>query len=237
MRALLLAAGFGTRLRPLTENLPKCLVPIGGRPLLDIWLAHLSAAGCGPFLVNTHYKAEQVDAFVAASRYGSRVTLTHEPELLGTAATLRRHIDFFAGNDGLLIHADNYCLADFEDFIAAHDRRPAGCLMSMMTFRTDSPSSCGIVTLNANRMVVKFEEKQSRPSGDLANGAVYILSAELLSALRLGEPHVTDFSTQVLPTLLGRIYAYETLAPLIDIGTPRTYAIANNHAQAISLSA
>jgi mannose-1-phosphate guanylyltransferase len=228
MKALLLAAGFGTRLRPLTDNLPKCLVPIRGQPLLGIWLARLTAAGCGPFLINTHYKAEQVAAFIEASPYRAQATLTHEPVLLGTAGTLLGHLNFFGGEDGLLIHADNYCLADFKDFIAAHRRRPPGCLMSMMTFRSDNPSSCGIVTLDERKVVVGFDEKQARPSGNLANGAVYILSAELLGRLGTSSSAVTDFSTQVLPGLLGKIYAYETSEPLIDIGTPQTYAKANN---------
>ncbi|HWZ47458.1 MAG TPA: nucleotidyltransferase family protein [Herbaspirillum sp.] len=228
MKALLLAAGFGTRLRPLTDTIPKCLVPIKGRPLLDIWLRHLSAAGCGPFLINTHYKSEQVDAYLAASPYRAQATLAYEPVLLGTAATLIAHLNFFDGADGLLIHADNYCLADFSAFIDAHRRRPAHCLMSMMTFRTDNPASCGIVTLDGNSVVIDFEEKQERPNGNLANGAVYILGAELLADLRRCGAGISDFSTQIVPTLLGRIYAYETSAPLIDIGTPATYAKANH---------
>jgi mannose-1-phosphate guanylyltransferase len=227
LKALLLAAGFGTRLRPLTDNLPKCLVPIKGQPLLGIWLARLSAAGCGPFLINAHYKAEQVAAFIETSPYRAHVTLAHEPVPLGTAGTLLGHLDFFGDEDGLLIHADNYCLADFKDFIAAHRRRPPGCLMSMMTFRTDHPSSCGIVTLDERKVVVGFEEKPQRPNGNLANGAVYILSAELLAQLAASASAVTDFSTQVLPSLLSRIYAYETSEPLIDIGTPQTYEFAN----------
>lgn len=228
MKTLLLAAGFGTRLRPLTDAMPKCLVPIAGRPLLGIWLERLSAMNCGPFLINTHYRAEAVAAFIAASPHRARVTLAHEPVLLGTAATLRRHVDFFGGEDGLMIHADNYCLADFGAFIDAHRRRPADCLLTMMTFRTDSPSTCGIVTLDERDVVVGFQEKQANPDGNLANGAVYILSAEMLSELRAGPPDITDFSTQVLSTYLGRIYAYETSAPLIDIGTPHTYARANH---------
>ena len=227
MRTLLLAAGFGTRLRPLTDHVPKCLVPIAGQALLGIWLERLSSSNCGPFLINTHYKAEAVASFIAADPYRDRVTLTHEPELLGTAATLRRHVDFFGGQDGLMVHADNYCLADFDAFIDAHRRRPAGCLLSMMTFRTDTPSTCGIVTLNEHNVVVAFEEKKALPNGNLANGAVYLLSAELLSELRASAPDITDFSTQVLPALLGRIYSYETSATLIDIGTPQTYALAN----------
>jgi mannose-1-phosphate guanylyltransferase len=227
MKALLLAAGFGTRLRPLTDAVPKCLVPIGGRPLLGIWLARLSAAGCGPFLVNTHYRAEQVGAFVGASPHRGQVTLAHEPVLLGTAATLIANRAFFGGEDGLLVHADNYCPADFGAFLAAHRRRPPGCLMTMMTFRTDAPSACGIVTLDERGVVVDFAEKPALPRGNLANGAVYALSAELLAGLPAGAGVPTDFSTQVLPSLVGRIHAWETAAPLIDIGTPRTYAMAN----------
>jgi mannose-1-phosphate guanylyltransferase len=227
MKTLLLAAGFGTRLRPLTDNVPKCLVPIAGRALLGIWLERLSSCECGPFLINTHYKAEAVASFIAAYPLRDRVTLAHEPELLGTAATLRRHVDFFGGEDGLMIHADNYCLADFGAFVDAHRRRPAGCLLSMMTFRTDTPSTCGIVALNERNIVVGFEEKQALPNGNLANGAVYLLSAELLSEIRTSRPDITDFSTQVLPALLGRIYSYETSATLIDIGTPQNYALAN----------
>jgi mannose-1-phosphate guanylyltransferase len=227
VKTLLLAAGFGSRLRPLTDDLPKCLVPIKGQPLLGIWLTRLSAAGCGPFLINTHYRAEQVAAFIEAGPYRAQVMLAHEPVLRGTAGTLLGHLDFFGDEDGLLIHADNYCLADFSDFIAVHRRRPPGCLMSMMTFRSENPSSCGIVALDERKVVVGFEEKPQRPRGNLANGAVYILSADLLAQLRRCPSAVTDFSTQVLPGLLGKINAYETSAPLIDIGTPQSYALAN----------
>jgi mannose-1-phosphate guanylyltransferase len=76
-----------------------------------------------------------------------------------------------------LIHADNYCLADFTAFQQAHYNRPPECLM---TFRTDNPSSCGILELDERGVVIGFHEKVASPPGNLANGAVYILSAELL---------------------------------------------------------
>ena len=113
MRAILLAAGFGTRLMPLTANIPKCLVPIKGRPLLDYWLDRLTQAGIGPFLINTHYLSEHVAAFIQSSVYRDQVTLVNEAKLLGTAGTLIANLGYFGGKDGLLIHADNYCLADF----------------------------------------------------------------------------------------------------------------------------
>ena len=112
----MLAAGCGTRLRPITENIPKCLVPIGGKPLLQIWLERLSEAGFGPFLINTHYLHERVVEFVRESPFSNQISLVYEPELLGTAGTLINNIDFFQGKDGMVLHADNYCLADMKAF-------------------------------------------------------------------------------------------------------------------------
>ena len=227
MRALLLAAGLGTRLRPITDTTPKCLVPIHGQALLAIWLQRLAQAGIGPFLVNTHYLSGQVNAFVETSPYRKDIILVHERDLLGTAGTLIANLDFFCGSDGLLIHADNYCLADFSAFLQAHRSRPPECLMTMMTFRTDAPSSCGIVELDASGVVVDFHEKVAHPPGNLANGAVYILCAELLQRLASDLGGVSDFSTEVLHRFVGKIYSYETNATFLDIGTPANYAKAN----------
>jgi len=233
MRAILLAAGLGTRLQPLTNTTPKCLVPINDKPLIEIWLEQLTQAGFGPFLVNTHYLAEQVNAFIGASRFRDSVSLVHELELQGTAGTLINNLRFFQGEDGLLIHADNYCLADFTAFHQAHLNRPADCIMTMMTFRTDSPSSCGIVELDERGVVMGFHEKITNPPGNLANGAIYILSAELLTLMGSDLFTVKDFSTEVLYRLVGQIYSFETSEIFIDIGTPENYQRAN----ALALSA
>lgn len=227
MRALLLAAGLGTRLRPLTDTIPKCLVPIKGQPLLDIWLERLTQAGISPFMINTYYFARQVEAFIEDSPYRDNVTLVNELELQGTAGTLIANLDFFQGEDGLLIHADNYCLADFTAFQQAHRDRPPECLLTMMTFRADCPASCGIVELDERNVVISFHEKLATPPGNLANGAVYILSKELLSLLGSDYHAVKDFSNEVLDRFVGRIFSYETVEVFLDVGTPETYAKAN----------
>lgn len=227
MRALLLAAGFGTRLQPLTITMPKCLVPIHGKPLLEIWLEKLSQAGVMPFLVNTHYLASQVESFVATSSFRNQITLFHEPILLGTAGTLVANLDFFQGEDGLLIHADNYCRADLSAFINAHIYRPPECIMTMLTFRTDHPASCGIVELNSKGIVTAFHEKVSNPPGNLANGAVYIISAVLIDRLKQWFS-AKDFSNDVLPQLVGKIFSFETKEIFFDIGTPQNYNKANH---------
>ena len=228
MRALLLSAGFGTRLRPITINTPKCLVPINGTPLLQIWLERLSAAGIGSFLVNTHYLADKVKKFVEESNFRKNIQITFEDDLLGTAGTLIRNLDFFQGEDGLLIHADNYCLADFSAFKHAHNNRPLGCLMTMMTFRTDDPSSCGIVEVDENGIVIGFHEKVKNPPGNLANGAIYIVSNEFLEIIKTDLNYVTDFSTEVLHRFKGYIYTHEISELFLDIGTIDQYKKANS---------
>jgi mannose-1-phosphate guanylyltransferase len=227
MKALLLSAGLGTRLRPLTETIPKCLVPIRGKPLLEIWLERLSAVGIQEFLVNTHYLNNQMENFIAASKYKDRVTLVHEKKLLGTSGTLVANVDFFQGEDGMLIHADNYCLADLKEFQNAHNKRPRECAMTMMTFRTEEPTACGIVEVNSRNIVTDFHEKISNPPGNLANAAVYILSAELIKKMATDLRRMTDFSIEVLQELKGSIYSYETSNTLIDIGTVNNYEKAN----------
>lgn len=227
MRAILLAAGCGTRLRPLTNKIPKCLVPIKGKPLLEIWLERLTEAAIGPFLINTHYLPEQVGTYIESSLYRDHVTVVHEHELQGTAGTLVANLDFFQGEDGLLIHADNYCLANLQAFVQAHLERPPECVLTMMTFYTDTPSSCGIVELDDRGVVIGFHEKVSNPPGNLANGAVYILSAELLEKIGKEMFDVKDFSTEVLHRFIGRIYTYNTVDVFMDIGTPESYTRAN----------
>ena len=228
MRALLLAAGLGTRLKPLTNTTPKCLVTIKDQALLGIWLERLTQAGIESFLINTHHLSNQVESYIEGSLYSDKVTLVREEKLLGTAGTLIANLNFFEGQDGLLVHADNYCLANFHDFIQAHNKRPSYCVITMMTFRSETPETCGIVELNAEGVVVGFHEKVVNPPGNLANGAVYILSPELIHTLATDPHEVSDFSTEVLQHLVGRIYTYETQEYFIDIGSPETYCKANS---------
>jgi mannose-1-phosphate guanylyltransferase len=228
LNALLLAGGYGTRLRPLTDTTPKCLMPVGGKPLLQIWLERLDQAGFNNFVINTHYLAQQVEEFVKKSPWRRRIRLAYEENLLGTAGTLVKHQHFFGGSDGLLVHADNLCLADFGDFIGAHRNRPTGTWITMMAFRTEEPKSCGIIEIDGQGVMRGFYEKKANPPSNLANAAVYFLSPEFINQLRLRWMSAIDFSTEILPMLGGRAFVWETKDPLIDIGTPKNYEFACN---------
>ena len=228
MRALLLAAGLGTRLRPITECVPKCLVPIKGRPLLNIWIDSLIKSGIKEILINTHYLHEQVREHVELSNYAANIILSNEISLLGTGGTIIKNIDFFNNEDALIIHADNYCQENINEFYNAHLRRPNNCLMTMMTFRCKDPSSCGIVEINTSGVVEKFHEKVLNPPGNLANGAVYILSPEMLKLLRKNFSNAGEFTIDIISKFTQRIYTYEAKKLFIDIGTPEAYMLVNN---------
>ncbi len=221
MRALLLAAGLGTRLRPLTNKVPKCLVPIHNKPLMAYWLDLLLAGDTGVdrVLVNTSYLSEQVQEFVASSPWKDRVDLVHETELLGTGGTVLANAAFFGDGPFMVIHADNLSHFDVADFIAHHRNRPAAAAITMMTFATDMPSSCGIVQLDDQGLVVQFHEKVENPPGNQANGAVYIFEPEVLSFMRGLGSQIIDLSTQVIPAFLARICTFTNGDYHRDIGT------------------
>ena len=222
MRAVLLAAGFGTRLRPLTDTIPKCLVPIKGKPLLDIWCDSLLSSGVEKILINLHYMHEVVEVHIQNSEYQKYVQTVFEPELLGTAGTLLVNKKFFNGKDGILVHADNYSEVDIVDLITRHMQRPSSCLMTMLAFRTPTPQTCGILEVDSGNILQHMFEKSAEDHGNLANGAMYVLSSELIANLT----NETDFSNQVIPKYLRQIFVVETDKIYIDIGTPETYQLA-----------
>lgn len=219
LQALLLAAGFGTRLRPLTDAWPKCLMPIGGKALLEYWLEALWTVGIAEVVVNSHYRADAVEAFLARPRFSCWVNHVHEPKLLGTAGTLRAQAARFQDGVTLVIHADNWCLANLAAFLQYHQvSRPAGCSITMMTFDAELPEACGIVETDERGVVRAFYEKVANPPGRCANGAVYLLEPEVVDWVG-AHPEVTDFSTEVLPAWLGRIATWHSDGIHRDIGS------------------
>ena len=226
MKALLLAAGLGTRLRPITNHVPKCLVTIQGKPLLAYWLDMLLPNGIERVLMNTHYLPEAVNAFVKQSDWVNQIDTMYEPILLGTGGTVLINQSYFSGQPFMVAHADNLTRFDVKRFIDAHENRASGTEITMMTFKTDAPQSCGIVDLDSRGVVQQFHEKVDNPPGDLANAAVYIFEPTVISFLVSLGQNVVDISTEVLPAYLGRIQTFLNDDYHRDIGTPESLALA-----------
>ena len=117
MKALLLAAGFGTRLHPLTQNTPKCLMRVGDKPMLDHWLYKLERLGVTEFIINTHYLAEKVHDFIDSHSLKSKIKLSFEPKLLGTAQTVLCLKNQLRNSPFFIVHVDNFCEDDLSSFI------------------------------------------------------------------------------------------------------------------------
>lgn len=216
MKAFLLAAGLGTRLRPITDSTPKCMLRIGDRPLLDIWLDALAEAGVHEVLVNLHHHAPVVRAHLAARSGPPAVRLAEEQELLGSAGTLLVNRSFVDGEEMFLaVNADN--LTDFDLGVLVGAHRGGGAIATLSLFRAPRPSECGVVDVEDGR-VVGFVEKPADPPSDLANAGMYAFHPSVLDLI--AGPPPQDIGYDLLPRLVGRARAV-TLGGcyFLDIGT------------------
>jgi mannose-1-phosphate guanylyltransferase len=220
MKAFLLAAGHGTRLRPLTDQLPKCLLPIQGTPMLAIWFALCRRFGIDDILVNVHAHAEQVREFVRNYSNGVRVQVVEETALLGSAGTLRANADWVASEEYFWVfYADVLTSTNLAKMLAAHQsKKPAATLG---VYRVRNPKSCGIVSLAQDNTVQEFVEKPSNPTSDLAFSGLMVATQQLLSAIPSHAP--CDIGFDLLPRLSGSMIAHPISDYLLDIGTRETY--------------
>ncbi|MCC7176489.1 MAG: nucleotidyltransferase family protein [Bryobacterales bacterium] len=220
MRAFLLAAGLGKRLRPITDRIPKCLAPINGEPLLHIWLRLLRQHGVERVLLNTHYLARQVEEFLLNWAGPPQVMLSYEEKLLGSAGTLLRNWSFVEQErDFLVCYADNLTDMDLTRLVAAHRRH--GSHITMATFRPLRANECGVVEMLEDGVVTGFEEKPAVPKSPYANAGVYVMNRSVGPLLPAKVP--ADIASDLLPSCLGSLRAWQWDGELIDVGTPEAY--------------
>jgi mannose-1-phosphate guanylyltransferase len=200
VKGVLLAAGLGTRLRPITEHTPKCLVTIDGRALLDIWLDALAEVGVTEVLVNLHHLPDQVEAHLALRDSGPLVRASYEPVLLGSAGTLRANRGFLTDEDMfLVINADN--LTDFDLGVLIDSHRQGGTTATITAFVSEHPSECGVIE-TANGIMTEFEEKPAKPRSNLVNAGMYAFGPDVLSLIDGPDPR--DIGHHLLPKLVDR---------------------------------
>jgi len=232
VRALLLAGGLGTRLKPATDTLPKCLIEIDGRPLLDYWFDAFARAGIRHVRVNNHHLPEQLRAYLqrVARERGFTIEEAFEPELLGSAGTVAANRDLGEGADDIVIvYGDNLSDVDLGEVLRFH--RSHGDAFTMVLFRTPYPSKCGIAELDEAGRVQTFVEKPERPASDLANAGVYIVSAA--AYLEIADLGGFDLGFDVLPRFVGRMRGFPWSGYHRDIGTPESLERARRDAPAV----
>ena len=220
MKAFLLAAGIGSRLRPITDTTPKCMLVIDDRPLLDIWLDAFGRAGVDEVLVNLHHLPEVVSRHIAARTTPPAVRTFFEPELLGSAGTLlanRRWVEdeeFF-----LACYADNLTDFSLRSLVDAH--REHGAIATLTVFHSERPSAGGVVELDATGRVTEFVEKPAEPVSDLTNAGMYAFDPCVIDEIG-GMPR-GDIGYDLLPKLVGRARAVLVEGYFRDVGTVDAY--------------
>ena len=239
MKALILAAGEGTRLRPLTNTIPKVLVPIGDEPLLGIHLEQLKKAGVTEILINTHWLPEPVRDFVATrSADDFKISLAHEPTLLGSAGTFFSNQDFFKNDPHILVlYGDNFTDISYDALLAHHQSRKN--LATIVCTAVENIEKKGMMIMDAQDRILDFIEKPPKEEivSNYANSGIYIFNADIFEHLEpLVKDHtktgvVLDFGKDVFPFMLKNnitMHAYPFDGYLVDIGDHAAYAMVND---------
>lgn len=221
MKAFLLAAGHGTRLKPITDKVPKCLVPIRGTPMLAIWLAMCTKIGITDLLINLHAHAEIVRSFLREHNSNEvRVHIAEEQQLLGSAGTLRANRRWVEQEELFWVfYADVLHCANLNMMLHLH--RQHNLTATLGVYKVPDPSRCGIVATNSQEVIEDFIEKPNFPTSDLAFSGLMIATPAFLTAIPEHIP--ADIGFDVLPKLKKQMLAFRIQDYLIDVGTMENY--------------
>jgi mannose-1-phosphate guanylyltransferase len=228
---MVLAAGFGTRLRPLTDLLPKPAVPVAGLPLLQFALARMRAAGARRAVVNAHHLAGEMErvALEAGRCAGVQVAISHEPVLAGTGGALREARSWLGGAEAVVLWNGDVLLdLDLARVVASH--RASGALATLVL--APMPPGASYATVDVDRSMAVRRIAGHGPGGadlvPLHFTGVHVLSPELLDRVP-GDPFACDVNRQVYPPCLaqGQVRAVVAGGYWNDLGTPARYLQAN----------
>jgi len=231
MKAFLMAAGKGTRLKPLTDNCPKCMMDINGKPLLQIWLQNLEKYGIEEVLINTHYLHGIVENFI--SQYKSRIKIKtiYEKTLLGSAGTIKKNRNFVKKDkEFLVVYADNLTNINLTEMICFHreKRKEFDQYATIGLFETSRQKECGIASINKEGQILAFMEKPKNPKSNLANAGIYIFEKKIFDLLDKIDKPFSDIGFDLLPLLEEKMMGLKVPGYIKDIGSLTNYHEAVN---------
>lgn len=216
--AAIIAGGRGTRMRSVSSALPKPMLPVGGKPLLEHTLEWLRAAGIDAATLCVGYKAESISRhFGDGSRWGMRLSYSVESKPRGTAGAVRDMAS--PAGDLLVVYGDLFIAMDCRRLLEFHAGRPGAA--SVVVCETDHPRDSDLVDLDGERVSRFYRAREGEPCGKLALAAVWVLRPELLELVPRDRP--SDFGRDIFPKALAegkRLNGYVTTEMVVDIGTP-----------------
>ncbi len=223
--AIVLSAGLGTRMRPMTERTPKVLFDVGGEPLLFHTLRLLARSGVRRVGINLHHLGDRIKSAAGnGEEFGVEIVYSEEPSLLGSAGAVRALKHAIDGRFAVL-YGDVLTNVDLRELDAFHTEHDA--TMTLALTRAEDPTRCGVVETTREARVASFIEKPRHAPRDAdVSAGVYVCEPRVIDAIPDG---VSDFGTDVIPALIDRgerVFGMRTNAYFQDIGTPEGYRLA-----------
>lgn len=237
MKAVILAAGLGTRMKKAYPGIPKVLLPVNGKPLLSHHIIHLKKFGFKEFFINLHYLPNKIEKFLGDGRkFGVKRTYSFEPKLLGTAGALhnfKKNLD----STFVVLYGDIFTTLDFKKFLKFHKQKDSQA--TLLVHKTSHTHDSDLVEMDGDNRIIKFytsPHKSPITTTNLSSAAIYILEPETLEYIPDKIP--ADFVEDMFPTLLDkgfRIYGYNSNEYSEDMGTPDRYKQVKNDVKKLKL--
>lgn len=223
MRAIIMAGGYGSRLRPLTNNMPKPMMNIINKPIIEYIIELLRRYGIREIAVTLGYLPKSIiDYFQDGSKWGVKLRYYIEDTPLGTAGSVRNAIDFIDGTT-LIISGDALTNIDIEEFADCHQRGGKGVTMAVKY--VEDVTGFGVVKADKNGEIISFIEKPLHSNEHLVNTGIYMIEKRVIERIPQGK---YDFSKDLFPTMLRDMRVYRTEKYWSDIGTLSSYYLTNN---------
>jgi len=220
LKAVILAGGFGTRLRPISYLYPKPMVPIKGKPFLQYLLDSLKVQGVSEFILCLHYMSDRfIEYFGDGSKFGYKITYSVEEKPMGTAGAIKK-VESYLDSTFLVLNGDTYLDVDIQRMLSFHQNNENLGTIALVKMR--SASRYGLVKISPNCRVIGFFEKVQVSEGYI-NAGVYIFERKILDYI-LADREVS-LEKEVLPSILGKekICGFLVDGYFIDIGVPEDY--------------
>jgi NDP-sugar pyrophosphorylase family protein len=220
MQAIIIAGGKGTRLKPITNKIPKLLIPLLNKPLIDHLVNHLKINNCNSIIICTGHMGNKITKYIKENYYDIDIKISHEKKPLGTAGALGKIKELLEENFFILF-GDVYTTVDLNKMFNFHKKHKA--VVTAAIHKSSHPKDSNLVEFNSNFKITKILKKPHKKiSKDPYNlAALYIVSNEIKKYLSSKNKH--DFEHDILVKLLDQnvpIYGYDTSEIIIDIGTP-----------------
>lgn len=224
MQAIIMAGGAGSRLKPLTNTIPKPMVPIIDRPVLELIIKHLKKYGIDDIAMTLGYKSEIIiDAFGNGEDYGVHIEYFIEKEPLGTAGGVKNASKFILG-DFIVISGDAVTDINIDEMYKFYKEKEA--IITLACKEVEDVTGMGVLKVNDENEVIEFMEKPDNSTEKLVNTGIYIMGIKALSMIPNG---FYDFGRNMLPNMKKGLYAYETESFWSDIGTLSSYYLTNHY--------